>query len=119
LVLNVFVSSWLFGVLRRACADLAFYVFYVKERDLWMKRDEWIRRHQPTFENPAEASILLEGLKQVAGKQNVLIQNPVIGSSEMTPTHKAVFASIETKGPLPPVVHFSLRRAATRTPVSY
>jgi hypothetical protein len=58
------------------------------------------------FKNPTKASILFDELKQVAGKHNVLIQNPVIGSSETTPTHKAVFASIETKDPLPPVVHF-------------
>jgi hypothetical protein len=67
-----------------------------------MKRDKWIRQRQLAFKNPGEASILLEELKQVAGKHNVLIQNPVIGSSETRPTHKAVFAGIEIKAPLPP-----------------
>jgi hypothetical protein len=33
---------------------------FVKERDLWTKRDEWIRQHQPTLNNPAEASALLD-----------------------------------------------------------
>ena len=44
-----------------------------------MKRDKWIRQHQPAFKNPVEASILREELKQVAGKHNVHIQNPLIG----------------------------------------
>jgi hypothetical protein len=78
----------------------------MKERDLWMKRDQWIQQHQPTLKNPAEASVLLDELKQIAGKYNVLIQNPAIGSGETTPNHQAVFASIETKSPWPPLVHF-------------
>jgi hypothetical protein len=45
-------------------------------------------------------------LKQVASKYNVLIQNPAIGSGETTPNHQTVFASIETKSPWPPLVHF-------------
>src|SRR5205814_10667342 len=79
---------------------------YMKERDLWMKRDQWIQQHQPTLKNPAEASVLLDDLKQIAGKYNVLIENPAIGSGETTPNHQAVFASIETKSPWPPLVHF-------------
>jgi hypothetical protein len=79
---------------------------FVKERDLWIKRDQWIRKHQPTLKNPAEASVLLDQLKQIAGKYNVLIQNPAIGSGETTPNHQTVFASIETKSPWPPLVHF-------------
>jgi hypothetical protein len=45
-------------------------------------------------------------LKQVAGKYNVLIENPAIGSGETTPYHQTVFASIETKSRWPPLVHF-------------
>jgi hypothetical protein len=45
-------------------------------------------------------------LKQVASKYSVLIQNPAIGSGETTPNHQTVFASIETKSPWPPLVHF-------------
>jgi hypothetical protein len=79
---------------------------YIKERDLWIKRDEWIRQHQPTLKNPAEASALLDQLKQVAGKYRVLIENPAIGSGETTPYHQTVFASIDTKSPWPPLAHF-------------
>jgi hypothetical protein len=112
-LLNLVILSWLFGALGRARTDLtarkaarAEQATYVKERDLWAKRDQWIRQHQPTFKNPAEASALLDQIKQAASKYNVLIQNPAIGSGETTPNHHTVFASIETKSPWPPLVHF-------------
>jgi hypothetical protein len=79
---------------------------YVKERPLWQKRDEWLQEHQPVLKNAAEASSLLDQLKQIAGKYEILIENPAIGSGETTPTHQAVFATIETKSPWPPLVHF-------------
>ena len=112
-VVNLLILSWIFGALGRARSELATrkatlaeQALYMKERDLWIKRDEWIRQHQPTLKNPAEASALLDQLKQVASKYSVLIQNPAIGSGETTPNHQTVFASIETKSPWPPLVHF-------------
>jgi len=112
-LLNLLILSWLFGALGRARAELAArkatrteQALYIKERDLWIKRDQWIQQHQPVLKNPAEASVLLDELKQIASKYNVLIQNPAIGSGETTPNHQAVFASIETKSPWPPLVHF-------------
>ena len=45
-------------------------------------------------------------MKQIANKDNNLIENPVIGSSDSAAGHQAVFASIETKSPWPPLVHF-------------
>jgi len=112
-LLNLLILSWIFGALGRARAELAArktalaeQALYIKERDLWTKRDEWIRQRQTILKNPAEASALLDQLKQVAGKHNVLIENPAIGSGETTPYHQTVFASIETKSPWPPLVHF-------------
>jgi hypothetical protein len=112
-LLNLWILSWISGTLGGArkelaarTATLAEQALYMKERDLWVKRDEWIRQHQPTLKNPAEASALLDQLKEVAGKYNVLVENPVIGSGETTPYHQTVFASIETKSPWPPLVHF-------------
>ena len=87
LLVNLFILSWLFGALGRARGELvtrkavlAEQAVYIKERDLWMKRAQWIREHQPTLKNPAEASLLLDQLKQMAGKYNVLIENPAIGA---------------------------------------
>ena len=112
-LLNFFILDWIFGALASAQkqvatrrATLAEQALYVKERDLWTKRDEWIRQYQPTLKNPAEASALLDQLKEIAGKYNVLIENPAIGSGETTPYHQTVFASIETKSPWAPLIHF-------------
>ena len=112
-LLNFFILDWVFGALARTQkqisarrATLAEQALYVKERDLWTKRDEWIRQHQPTLKDPAEASALLDQLKEIAGKYNVLIENPAIGSGETTPYHQTAFASIETKSPWAPLIHF-------------
>src|SRR5437016_9684886 len=112
-LLNLFILDWIFGALASAQkqmaarrATLSEQALYVKERDLRTKRDEWIRQHQPTLKDPAEASALLDQVKEVAGKYNILIENPAIGSGETTPNHQTVFASIETKSPWPPLVHF-------------
>jgi hypothetical protein len=113
LLLNVFVWSMLLGMIGRAQADLAVrraaraqQLVYVKERALWTNRDEWLQKNQPAFKNAAEASTLLDQLKQIAGKYDILIENPAIGSGETTPNHQAVFASIETKSHWPELVHF-------------
>ena len=112
-LLNLWILSWIFGALGGARkelaarrATLAEEALYMKERDLWVKRDEWIGQHQPALKNPAEASALLDQLKEVAGKYNILVENPQIGPGETTPYHQTVFASIETKSPWPPLVHF-------------
>ena len=112
-LLNLWILSWILGALGVANkevvarrAKLAEQALYVKERDLWIKREEWIGKQQPVLNNPAEASALLDHLKQVAGKYNVLVENPAIGAGETTPYHQTVFASIETKSPWPPLVHF-------------
>jgi hypothetical protein len=113
LLLNLFIWSWLFGMAGRARTELAAQraarkqqSVYLKEKNLWAKRDQWLQQKQPSLKNAAEASTFLDQLKQIAGKHNILIENPAIGSGETTPTHQAVFASIETKSPWPPLVHF-------------
>src|SRR5207247_529276 len=93
-LLNLWILSWIFGALGGARKELAKrkatiaeQALYMKERDLWMKRDEWIRQRQPTLKNPAEASALLDQLREVADKYNILIENPKIGPGETTPYH--------------------------------
>ncbi|MEY2482878.1 MAG: hypothetical protein QOK24_1406 [Verrucomicrobiota bacterium] len=113
LLINLYLWGKLFGTLGEAHADLAArratrdaQSVYIKERDLWTKRAQWIQQHQPVLKSPGEASTLLEQVKQIAGKHNVLIENPAIGVSDSTPEHQSVFASMETKSPWPPLVHF-------------
>ncbi|CAN5494733.1 hypothetical protein BH18VER1_BH18VER1_04350 [soil metagenome] len=78
----------------------------LKERSMWAQRDEWLKRNQPTLQNPAEASALLTQVKEVASKQNIVLENPVIGTGDTTPDYQAVFASVEMKVGWEPLVHF-------------
>lgn len=112
-LLNLWILSWILGSLSSARkevaarkAKLSEQNVYVKERDLWTKREEWLRKHQPVLKDPSEASALLDQLKQIAGKHEVLVENPAIGTGENTPHHQTVFASIETKSPWAPLIHF-------------
>jgi hypothetical protein len=113
LLFNLFLWSWLLNAIGRSRAELASRraaraqeVLYVRERGGWEKRDQWLRQHQPTMKSAAEASTLLDQLKQNAGKYNIVVENPAIGTGETTPYHQTVFASIETKCPWPALVHF-------------
>jgi hypothetical protein len=110
---NLLLWSWLLGAVKQTRTELASLsskrkeqAVFIKERDLWTKRQQWVQQHQPVVKSPAEASTLLDQLKQVADKHKVVIENPQIGSGENTPTHQTVFASIETRSPWPPLVHF-------------
>lgn len=110
---NILIWNWLFGALGRARSELAErkssraqQAVYMKERDLWVKRDQWIQRNEPTLTGPGEASKLLEQIKPIAAKYNILIENPQIGSGETTPNHQTVYNSLETKSPWPALVHF-------------
>jgi hypothetical protein len=113
LILNLYLWSKLFGMLDQARTDLAAREttrktqdVYIRERALWEKRAQWLKEHQPALKGPGEASTLLDQIKQAAGKQNVQIENPAIGTSDATPDRQAVFASFEVKSAWPPLVHF-------------
>lgn len=113
-LLNLFVWSWLFGAIGRAHADLAArqslrkeQEVFVKERNLWEQRQQWLHQHQPAFNGAGEASTLLEQqLRPIASKYNILVENPQIGSGETTPSHQTVWASIETKSDWKSLVRF-------------
>lgn len=113
LLLNSIIWSKLLGAIGNARTELAtrketrkVQEVFIRERDLWAKRAQWLQEHQPTLKGPGEASTLLDEIKQVAGKHNVLIENPAIGTSDATPERQAVFASFEVKSPWPPLVRF-------------
>jgi hypothetical protein len=113
LLLNWFLWGKLLGALDHARADLAarqntrkVQDVFIRERDLWEKRAQWLKEHQPVLKGPGDASTLLDQVKQVAGKHNVLIENPAIGTSDATADRQAVFASFEVKSGWPPLVHF-------------
>lgn len=113
LLVNYMVWSWIAGTLSQARTDLATrksarsqQSVFLKERGMWEKREAWLKKTQPTLKGPGEASTLLEQVKQVASKHNVLLENPSLGAVDATPTHQATSVSIETKSPWQPLVRF-------------
>jgi hypothetical protein len=113
LLVNWYIWGKLLGALDHARADLVtrqetrkVQEVFIRERSVWEKRAQWLKEHQPTLKGPGDASTLLDEIKQVAGKHNVLIENPAIGTSDATPDRQAVFASFEVKTAWPPLVHF-------------
>jgi hypothetical protein len=111
LLINLLIWSKLFDILGNAQAELALrkatrdeQSLYIKDKDLWARRDQWLKQHQPTLKSAVEASTLLDQVKEIAGKHNVLIEKPAIGAGDPTPDHQSVFASFETKSPWPPLV---------------
>ena len=113
LLLNLYIWSALLGAARNTRADVAArkaartqqHVF-LEEEDMWEKRDTWIANNQPALKSPGEASALLDQVKQIAGKHNIQLLNPAIGTGDSTPHYQAAFASVETKSPWPPLVKF-------------
>ncbi|MGI9114205.1 MAG: GspMb/PilO family protein [Chthoniobacterales bacterium] len=112
-LVNLFLWSGLLGAIRGARADVAKrkllrneQLAFLRDGDLWTQRDQWLREHQPVYKGAADATALLDQLKGVAGKNNVLIENPQFGSGETKPAYQSVSVSIETKSPWPPLVHF-------------
>ena len=113
LLINIFIWRWLLGTISGSRNTLAArkanrseQTVYLRERELWAKRNQWLQKTQPTLKGAEEASTLLDQLKQIAGKYNIVIENPAIGTGETTPNHQAVFASIETSSHWPEMVHF-------------
>jgi len=113
LLINWYVWGKLLGAIDSTRADLAdrqntrkMQDVFIRERGLWEKRAQWLKEHQPALKGPGDASTLLDQIKQVAGKYNVLIENPAIGTSDATPDRQGVFASFEVKSPWPPLVQF-------------
>ena len=113
-LLNLFLWNWVLGAIGRGRAELTQarlmrkeQVVFMKERDLWTQREQWLQQHQPAFNGAGEASTLLEQqLKPVAAKYNILLENPQIGSGETTPSHQTVWASVDTKSDWQSLVHF-------------
>ncbi len=113
LLVNLFIWGKLLDAMHKTRADLALrkstraqQLVYLREDKMWEKRADWLKKFQPALKSPVEASTLLDQVKEAAAKSNIVIENPAIGSSEATPNYQGVFASIETKSPWPPLVHF-------------
>ncbi len=113
LLINWLLWSSLLGMLRATRAELTArqsmrqqQTVLLRERKMWERRSEWLKQHQPALQSPAESSTLLTQVKDIAGKHNILLENPQIGSSEATPNYQTVSVSVESKSAWKPLVHF-------------
>ena len=113
LLVNWFVWSWLLGTLDQTRTTLAArksarqqQSVFLKERGMWEKREAWLKKNQPQLKGPGDTSTLLDQVKEIAAKHNVLLENPNLGSVESTPTHQVTSVTIETKSPWQPLVRF-------------
>ncbi len=114
LLINFFGWSWLMGAITRSHADLAAHrqarleeTVFLKERELWKKRQQWVDQHQPVYKGAGEASSLLEDqIKPVAARHTMLIENPQISAGESTPNYQSVHASFDTKSSWESLVRF-------------
>jgi hypothetical protein len=113
LLINLFIWNTLFSMSAGARAAYAEQrsareeqKVYLAEEKMWKKRAEWLKKHQPSSNNPAEASSLLSLVRDIAARYNVQIENPQIGPVETTPAHQSVSATFETKSGWEELVHF-------------
>lgn len=112
-LINIFIWSALLGGIKNARHELVerkavrkTQVVFLRERDLWKQRQDWLVKHQPVLQNAGEASTLLERVKEIAGKHKVLIENPSLGAVVSASDHQSIAISLETKSPWAALVHF-------------
>jgi hypothetical protein len=111
--INIFIWSALLGGIKNARHELVdqkairkTQVVFLRERDLWKTRQDWVAKHQPVLKDAGEASTLLERVKEIANKHKILIENPSLGAVVSAPDHQSIAVSLETKSPWPALVHF-------------
>lgn len=77
------------------------------ERDLWTKRDAWLQQKQPKIGNEGSAGVqLLDYVKSIARRGDVVLENPAIGTPAKTATYRSVPVNIETKSSWPALIKF-------------
>src|SRR2546421_12819799 len=104
LLATLFLWSWLLRTIGDSRVEVAKrkqthneQTVLLRESDLWSKREQWLREPQPVFHGASDASALLDQLKQIAGKHNVLIENPAICNSPKSSAYKTDITYIETQ----------------------
>jgi hypothetical protein len=79
----------------------------ISEREMWLKRDAYFREKQPPLANPGGAGVaLLEETKEIAQKNNIVIENPQIGTPQALQNYQSVSVNLETKSKWEDLVKF-------------
>ena len=114
LLINFFGWTSLMGAISRSREELAAHqqtrleqTVFLREKDVWQKRQQWLDQRQPAYKGAGEASTLLDDvIKPSAAKHTILIENPQISAGESTPNYQSVHASFDTKSHWEELVHF-------------
>ncbi len=80
------------------------------QKELWVKRDAWLRDKQPPVGNPEMSGVeFLEQIQALAAKTGVSIINPAIGAFEKTSSYEASPITLETKSTPASLIRFLAR----------
>jgi len=109
---NFFGLSYIFGLASdssRAVADLRSQeqsnALWLREKDLWLKRKEWIEKSQPRIQpDQAPQSDLLESLTASAKSNQLQIVEQSFGEIQSKPNYQAVSVRFKLSGALQNVV---------------
>lgn len=73
----------------------------------WEQRNAWVQASQPPLEDSDGAGVqLLDHVKQLAKKYNVLLESPAIRVPERHPAYVSISIEVETKSAWKPLVEF-------------
>ncbi len=87
------------------------------QKELWTKRDEWLRATQPRLASTEMAGVeLLEQVRAAAKTTGVEIVNPSIGVFEKAPYHQGAPITVETKSSWASMIRFL---AALQAPANF
>jgi Tfp pilus assembly protein PilO len=114
ILLNLFLLSFFFGKQATLRADLAIKQdsfqtasTLLSERELWTKRDAWLRAKQPKLVDESGAGVeLLNEIKDAAKKSDATLENPAIGTTQKTPGYRSVPVNVETKSSWESLIKF-------------
>jgi hypothetical protein len=109
---NFYGSSYLLDLhssLSKSVADLRgeerTNQIWLKERNLWLKRKQWIENTQPRIRpNQVPQSELLQSLTSTASADHLEIQEQSFGENKSTPNYQSVSVRLKLSGSLQDVI---------------
>lgn len=113
-LLNIFLISFFTKNHRALKEDLARKESHLKglhtliaDRALWEHRAAWVAANQPKLEDPGSAAVkLMDEVRDLAKRNEVLIETPVIGSPSKKEYYTSVPVTVETKSTWKALVNF-------------
>ena len=67
------------------------------DRDLWQRRDAWLKANQPKLRNADNAGVqLFDEIKQIAQTNSVKVLSPSINSLTKTPYYQSISVDVQT-----------------------